>query len=210
MIYTAIAAFVVMAACYVSYQSMKHVPRRSRMPGLLFKCCATLMAALVCLLGALQAGGTAQWLLFAGLIACMTADGVLGVNFMAGTAAFGLGHILYMIAFCVNKAPSWGSLLVFVLAMSVLTALFLRWKAFIGRRLPAFYAYGTLLCAMLALAFSQSPLLFAGAALFAFSDGTLAYLIFVKRNARLDYVSLAAYYLGQFLIGLSVFLQAFA
>lgn len=206
MLYCAIAAFIVMAGCYLGYEKLKTIPRLSRMPGLLVKCAATAMAVLVCLLGALKGGSAADWVIFAGLVACMIADGALGVHFMLGTAIFGLGHVLYMVAFCMTKAPTWGSLAVFVVFMVILTWLFTRWKAGIGRRFPAFYAYGTLLCAMTALAFPQSPLLFIGAVLFAFSDATLAYGLFIKRNVKLGHVSLAAYYVGQFLIGFSVFL----
>lgn len=205
--YAILAAFLVMALCYAVYQRMKTLPRRSRMPGLLFKCCATCMAAAVCLLGALDGGTTGDWLLLAGLAACMIADGVLALHFPLGIAVFGAGHVLYILAFCVYGAPGLGSLAVFALAMGTLTLLFTRWRTRIGRRLPMFFAYGTLLCAMMALAFSRSPVLFIGALLFTFSDATLAYLIFIRRNVRLDYISLAAYYLGQFLIGLSVVIK---
>ncbi|MBR6891038.1 MAG: hypothetical protein IKN05_08620, partial [Clostridia bacterium] len=60
--------------------------------------------------------------------------------------------------------------------------------------------------AMVALAAIQGPLCFAGAVLFAASDGLLALLFVQKGNRPLDYVSLGLYYCGQFLLGLAALL----
>ena len=72
------------------------------------------------------------------------------------------------------------------------------------RFFPA-YAYATVLCVMVALAAAQRPMFLAGAALFAFSDATLAYLGMMEhRSRRLDNISLGAYFTGQFLLALAL------
>ena len=57
---------------------------------------------------------------------------------------------------------------------------------------------------MVALASVQTPLIIAGAVLFAVSDGMLACLLAGQKSVALDYISLGLYYLGQFLLGVSI------
>ena len=204
MIYAVCAAFALMTAFYLAYQRIKTAPGHSRARGIVCKCAATSMAVLVAFLGCLQNGVAAHWVLLAGLIACTVADGVLNVRFMAGGAVFALGHILYMIAFCLMRMPTWRSVLLLLCMMGLATAGFTRFKRQIGRRAPFFYAYATALSMMVSLAAAQRPLFFAGALLFAFSDALLGYLMVDRRHMALDYISLGAYYLGQFLLALGV------
>ena len=95
-------------------------------------------------------------------------------------------------------------LILLLALMGLATAAFTRFRRRIGRRYPFFYAYATVLSVMVALAAVQHPLYFAGALLFAFSDGLLGYLLVDRGHVRLDWVSLGAYYLGQFLLALAV------
>lgn len=202
--YIACAAFALMWGFYLGYQRMKTTPGHSRALAMALKCAATSMAVLTALLGCLQNGSAAHWLLLAGLAVCAVADGILNVHFLAGGAFFALGHILYMASFCVMRRPTWPSALLFLALMGLATAGFFRFRARIGRRYPFFYAYATVLSLMVSLALPQHPLYFAGALLFAFSDGLLGYLLVDRGHIRLDYISLAAYYLGQFLLALGV------
>lgn len=202
--YAIIAAFLLMCAFYLTFQRMKQNPPRRRGVSIAVKCAATSMAVLTALLGCLQNGTAAHWVLLAGLITCTVADGVLCVHFIAGGAIFGLGHVLYMVSFCLTHRPTWFSLLLFLCLMGLATAGFTRFRARIGRRYGFFYAYATVLSLMVSLAAAQHPIYFAGALLFAFSDGLLGYLLVDRNHVTLDYVSLAAYYLGQFVLGLAV------
>ena len=203
MIYAVCAAFALMCAFYLAFQRMKYTPGHSKGLHIAVKCAATAMAGLVALLGCLQSGAAAHWVLLAGLAACAVADGVLCVHFLAGGAVFALGHVLYMVAFCLMHRPDARSVLLFLCLMGLATAAFFRFRARIGRRYPFFYAYATVLSLMVSLAAAQAPLYFAGALLFAFSDGLLGYLLVDRGHVRLDYISLAAYYLGQFLLALA-------
>ena len=204
--YLVIAAFFAMAGIYLYYQQMKTCPGQKLLKRIAVKCGATLMAVLVCLLGALENSIAANWVMLAGLVACMVADGVLCVHFVAGAACFALGHVLYIIAFSMMHLPSWGSLVLFGCMMLCITQLCMRWKTRMGKRAPVFLAYGVLLCLMTAVSVAQRPLFFAGGLLFAISDGLLAYMLFANRSIKMDYVSLALYYMGQFLMGYAVFI----
>lgn len=205
MVYAVVAAFAVMACCYLTFQRMKRVPRRSQALHIALKCAATGMAVLVALLGCLKNGAAPHWIMLAGLVACTIADGVLCVHFLAGGAIFALGHVLYMAAFLLMHRPTFASALLFLALMGLCTAAYTRFRARIGRRFAFFYAYATVLCLMVSMAAAQAPLYFAGALLFAFSDAALGYLLVDRNHLRLDYISLAAYYLGQFLLALAVF-----
>lgn len=205
--YIVLAAFAAMVALYLYYQQFKGKPGSGLAKRIAVKSAATLMSALVCLLGAIENSIPANWVMLAGLIACAVADGVLCVHFVAGAACFGLGHVLYIIAFSMMHLPTWGSMILFICMMAVITLLCEKWKGRMGRRRTIFLSYGVLLCLMTAVSVSQRPLFFAGGLLFAISDGLLAYQLFDRRSAKMDYVSLGLYYLGQFLMGLAVFVN---
>lgn len=200
------AAFAAMCAMYLAFQRIKLAPGSSRALEISAKCGATAMAALVALLGCLKNGAPAHWVLLAGLAVCAVADGVLCVHLIAGGAVFVLGHILYMIAFCLMRRPDWRSAAVFLCLAGPAAAGIARFRDRLGRGYVLFFIYAAVLGLMVALAAVQGPLYLAGALLFAVSDGLLACLSLNRGNARLDYASLAAYYLGQFLLGLAVFI----
>ena len=203
--YLVLLAFVAMICFYLYYQHFKHRAGSGRVKRIAVKCAATLMAAAVALLGAIDSGLPAHWAVFAGLLVCAVADGVLCVHFMLGAATFAIGHVVYIIAFSMMHLPSWGSMAVLACMLAGITLLVERWKKRMGRRAPLFLAYGVMLCMMTAVSAAQTPLFFAGGLLFAISDALLAYQLFDRRDMRIDYMSLGCYYLGQFLLGLGVF-----
>lgn len=199
------AAFAGMCAFFLTYQRIKSNSGMGTQ--IAVKCAATSMAALVALLGCLKNGSTAHWLLLAGLVACTVADGVLCVRLIEGGALFVLGHVLYMISFCLMNGPDWRSAVIFLVLMGAATAGMARLRARVGRNRWLFLAYAAVLSLMVSLAAVQRPLFFAGALLFAVSDGLLGLLMVSnERNVCLDYVSLGIYYLGQFLLALAVYM----
>ena len=197
--------FALMCVFYMAYQRVKVTPGHSRGLAVALKCAATGMAVITALLGCLRNGTAAHWVLLAGLFTCAVADGVLNVCFLPGGVIFALGHILYMAAFCLMHLPDWRSVILLLCLMGFATAAFTRFKSRLGRRAPFLYAYATVLSLMVALAAAQHPLYFAGALLFAFSDALLGYLMIDRNHLSLDYVSLGAYYLGQFLMAVGAF-----
>ena len=203
--YAVAAAFAVMIGCYLAFQKIKTLPGHSKAQSITVKCAATAMAVVVALLGCIRNPQPAHWIILAGLIVCTIADGVLCVQFITGGALFGFGHILYIIGFCVMHRPTWASLILFAALMGLATAFFSRYRKRIGHRLPLVLGYATLLCLMVSMALPQKPLFFAGALLFAASDALLAYLTVDRNHMWLDYISLGAYYLGQFLLALAIF-----
>ena len=74
----------------------------------------------------------------------------------------------------------------------------------LGNKHVLILAYAMILCLMVSLASIQAPLFFVGAVLFAVSDILLGCLSFARWKTQMDYISLAMYYFGQFLIGLAV------
>lgn len=201
------AAFIVMVFLYLAFQRIKQATGHSRAGEIALKCGATAMAALVALLGCLRSGVPAHWLVFAGLVVCTVADGVLCVRFIAGGATFVLGHILYMVAFCLIHRLNWQCAIVFLCLMGLSAAVITRVRAMLGDKYALILAYATILCLMVALASIQAPLFLAGAILFAVSDVLLGCLSITRWKRQMDYVSLAMYYLGQFLLGLAVYLN---
>ena len=200
-------AFFAMCALYLAFQRVKNQTGHSRAMEIALKCGATAMAALVALLGCLNSGLPAHWVVLAGLAVCTVADGVLCVRFIEGGAIFVLGHILYMAAFCLMRRPGWPCAIVFLCLAALSTAVLTRLRKQLGGQYGLILAYSMILCLMVALASVQAPMFLAGAILFAVSDILLGCLSITRWKAQLDYVSLAMYYLGQFLLGLAVFLR---
>ncbi len=199
------AAFAAMCALYLAFQRTKKAPGHGKATEIALKCGATAMAALVALLGCLKSGIPAHWLMLAGLAACAVADGVLCVHFIAGGAIFALGHILYMIAFCMMHTPNRQCAIVFLCLAGLSAAAMTRVRARLGGRYALILAYAMILSLMVALASVQAPLYFAGAVLFAASDVLLGCLSMARWKTQMDYISLALYYLGQFMLGLAAF-----
>lgn len=204
--YLVLAAFLAMVGLYWYYQRFKNKPGSGLIKRIAVKCSATLMAALVGLVGAIHSGLPAHWLIFAGIVMCAVADGILCLHFMLGAATFAIGHVLYIIGFSMLHLPGWGSLLVFACMLAGFSALCARWKRHMGRRAPLLMGYGMLLALMTAVSAAQQPLLFAGGLLFAVSDALLAYQLFMRTSVKTDYASLGMYYLAQFLMGLAIYI----
>lgn len=193
-------AFVALVVFFLLYQQLKRIPDSNLGLQITIKCAATSMATLVALMGCLRIGTPAHWLLFVGLVICTIADGVICAHFLPGGAIFVLGHITYMISFCMMRRPDWRGLLLFFCLMGVTITGIHHLRVSENRSL--IYAYATVLSLMVSLATTQTPIILAGALLFAFSDGLLGYLAVKGDKTHLDYISLGAYYLGQFLLAL--------
>ena len=82
MYYVICAAFIAMIGFYGAFQRLKRQPKRCKALTIACKCAATGMAVLVGVLGAARSGLPSNWVMTAGLIACMLADGLLCVRFM--------------------------------------------------------------------------------------------------------------------------------
>ena len=199
-------AFALMCVFYLVFERMKGAPYDNRPLRITVKCAATSMAVLVALLGCLKNGTAPHWIILAGLIAGTVADGVLCVNFVVGGGIFALGHILYITAFLSMRPPAWYSYLILLALLSIAAAGFIRFRKRLGHRAPFFCGYAAVISVMVACSSAQYPVCFIGALLFALSDSLLGYLMVTRDRVKLDYISLGAYYLGQFLLGLGVFL----
>ena len=203
-LYVICAAFAAMCILYLTFQRIKKTAGHSKTLEIALKCGATSMAALVALLGCLKSGVPAHWAMLAGLIVCTLADGVLCVRFIEGGALFVLGHILYMVAFCLMQRPNRQCVIVFLCLMALAAVAITRVRSLLGRNYVLVLIYAMILCLMVALASVQAPLYFAGAVLFAISDILLGCISITRWKTQMDYISLAFYYLGQFVFGLAV------
>ena len=194
-----------MAGLYLLYMAEKYRKDRNKKRELAFKGGATLTAAALAAYGFLTDPTPSHGLLLAGLCVCAIADVVLDLHFLAGTAAFGLGHLCYCAAYLLAKTPGWGSLAVFLPLCGAIAFLYplLKRYAAPNSALP-YLGYALLISAMLALALPQRPLLLAGALLFVLSDAMLLTRIVRKiTSKKYNYLCLGIYFLAQFLIAAS-------
>ena len=166
--------FVVMTGLYLRYMAEQYRKERNRKRELALKGGATLTAALLAGYGFAADPSASHGMLLLGLCVCAAADVILDLHFLAGTAAFGLGHLCYCAAYLLAKTPGWGSLAVFLPLCGVIAFLYPRLKRYAApdSALP-YLGYAVLISAMLALALPLRPLLLAGALLFVLSDAML-------------------------------------
>ena len=166
---------------------------------------------------ALERGVSGRYgtLLLAGLAFGFVGDVLLGLRgkrmFLAGMAAFALGHGLYALAFAslgaVEPFPRVSIALVGLMACGTLAWL---WPHLGQMRVPvAVYVgiIGVMLIAATGALMLQNParwLVALGAALFAVSDVFVARERFVSAESVNQFLGLPLYYAGQFLIAFSI------
>ena len=197
--------FGIMTGLYLCYQAEKFRKKGNKKRELALKGGTTLTAALLAGYGYSLRPTPAHLMIMIGLFVCAVADVVLDRHFLAGTVAFGLGHICYCAAYLLSAGPGIGSLILFLVMAGLMIILYPKLKQFSApdSALP-YLGYALLISAMLALALPQKTMLLAGAALFVASDCMLLYRMIRKLPSRAyDYICLGAYFLAQFLIAAS-------
>ena len=195
--------FILIAAAVLTAAFGQYYFRKKK---LLFKALATCMPVAVALLYTLRAGEQGRFvslLILAGAFLCMTADVLLELVFLAGVAAFALGHVCFLTAY-IHLTP--------VRLMTVILFLLLLHGKFLpnfGSQAIYLVGYGALLSFMTAMAFtvavqSEGPagkLMAAGGICFYISDNILGFRILHEKNNRLSgAVLLTLYYSAVYLI----------
>lgn len=144
-----------------------------------------------------------RWLMVAGQLAGLAGDVALMLGkFLPGAAAFGVGHILYIIAWLPYARPGGWLLAGIVVGLLLMTLVGRRVTVAAAERsttlAQAVSIYQVLLSLMLVVAFATAqPVLAAAAALFAGSDSLLGWTRFVHENPRLRVVVHITYHLAQ-------------
>jgi uncharacterized membrane protein YhhN len=179
------------------------------------------VASAMFLLTALSGGpsDTYDWALFVGLALCWFGDVLLIPKdrpkwFLFGLISFLLGHVAYIVAF--NRMTSVASLNLVVLALILLFSIgvFLWLRPHVGKMQGPVVAYivaiTLMLCSAWAVFFATDMpdtfrcLVSAGATAFYLSDITVARDRFMGAGFLNRAVGLPLYYLGQFLLALSI------
>ncbi len=201
----ACSCFVLMAVLYLIYQSIKWGSEEHKWQEWFFKGAATAMSAVLAGYGYFSAPASGRLLILVGLCVCVAADVILDWNFLAGTVAFGMGHLCYCAAMLLSQRPGRVNLIVFLALAGIALAFFPQMKKLAqGGSLYPYLGYALLLAAMASLAVTQKPLMLVGALLFVVSDGMLLFLIARKIKTKwYDYLCLGCYFLAQFMIGAS-------
>ena len=177
-----------------------------------FKGLCTGTALALCMIGAVQDGSVFSWLMAAGLLFGLLGDVAIQTDFLRGMVFFFIGHAFYCAAFWLKKPPELVSLLIFIVLLCAVLLIGMKYFKQDELSIWPYIAYASIIIAMLALALPLFPkgsagkAVAVGAVFFFISDAALAVLRFAppKRSALLDAFSITCYYLGQFLLALSV------
>lgn len=147
------------------------------------------------------------FLLTLGLLVCMTADVVLGFDFLMGAVIFALGHVLYILAYCRLEKPAVGDLLpAGVIFLGTALLLMMPMFDFGGAVMEAVcWVYGAIISCMVGKAFANyrrsrgrvTGLLLLGSGMFFFSDLMLVLCWFAGAPQITDSLCLFTYFPGQ-------------
>ncbi len=152
------------------------------------------------------------------LVFAMLGDILLGINFYIGVAAFAMGHIFYIVSYCMlermNRRDLIYGMMIFIVAVSIILFVpFLNFKSTLMQGVCCLYAL--IISFMLGKAISNfvsdntltNRIIMIGSMLFFFSDLMLVLRLFGGiRNA--SYKCLGNYYPAQFLLAFSLFVYA--
>ena len=180
----------------------------------------TALSALFVVTGALQATNLPGYrgLILTGLIFSLVGDVLLALPqrraFLLGLVAFLIGHIWYAVAFIQQVTLAWWVVVGWVALAAFALGVF-RWlRPHVGSMLVPVVAYILVISVMVGsvLAMSANPdlglsgrlLALSGATLFFVSDLFVARDRFIDRSIRNRYAGLPLYYVGQFMIALSI------
>lgn len=155
-------------------------------------------------------------LIAAALFICMIADMFLVRKFMTGVVFFLLGHICYIIYFIRIGGFNPVSIPVFAVILTCMALYFNRYKERMGKAMPAFYVYGTVITCTVSLGvmlpFSLGPygvIPAISSVLLIISDIMLAMNKFTRKVPLSDLLYLSYYFTGQFFLAMSVFIPAY-
>lgn len=154
-----------------------------------------------------------------GLLGAALGDVLIGFDFIAGAAAFGVGHLALIVAF--STARRFGRLdAILSVALFLFAAAFLRFFPGISFATPFLkgvcVGYAAVISTMLGKATGNAVAsqtvsnlaLASGAFLFFFSDTMLALNVFVGRWAWTDAACLATYFPAVYLLAFSLYLKS--
>ena len=205
------AAFVLLFAIFLPLFGLTKGSTRT-----VFKVLCTGVALTLCTIGAVQHSTVYGWLMVIGMFFGLLGDIAIERSLLWGMALFFTGHIFYCTAFWTQQSPGVLSLILFAVLFGTTTLI--GWKYFRQMDFGPFpcIAYAVLLSAMAALAVplfsvaANGKFAAIGALFFFLSDAILAIIICSneklpkKKRTWMGACNMITYYLGQFLLALSV------
>ncbi|MBQ1476906.1 MAG: hypothetical protein IIZ33_02025 [Erysipelotrichaceae bacterium] len=170
------------------------------------KFCASLPSVVLGLKGYLMEKNRFDLLIVIALITGLLADVSINLSMIAGAALFGIGHLLYDIAFIREKRPSRKQILVWLIITVLLDGvLFLLKEKFPS---PSLLIPGMIYIAILVstVVFSTHlpKIIFVSAAVFAVSDIFLIVNIVVSGNILMKTAALLIYYGAMLMYGIAI------
>lgn len=152
-----------------------------------------------------------------GLIFAFVGDVVLIDNFILGAIFFAVGHLFFLAYFILLSRLTYIDAIVMAIIFSCSLALILLFPFEFDGMKALVIIYAFIISLMLSKAVSNyilnrtlaNLIILIGASLFFFSDVMLLFNVFTNISNVFDYLCLATYYPGEFLLGLSIYFQAF-
>lgn len=155
-------------------------------------------------------------IMLVGLIFAMSGDIVLIEHFVVGAGLFAIGHIFFLIYFCLMYKFNLIDLFIFLGLVAVAMLIIFLYPNFqFDGMLPVIIVYAIVISSMLAKAIgnyfshktTENLITLLGAFLFFFSDMMLLFYCFAGNNIIFDYFCIYTYYPAEFMLGLTILLQ---
>ncbi len=156
------------------------------------------------------------WIMLLGLIFAFVGDVVLISNFVLGAVFFALGHIFFLIYFCLYQKIKWQDIVIalVIFVLSLLLILLFPQFDFNGMQVVAII-YALVISMMLGKAVGNyvvnrsvvNLIIMLGAILFFFSDAMLLFNVFTDISPLFDYFCISTYYPAEYLLALSIYIR---
>ncbi|MBQ9731402.1 MAG: lysoplasmalogenase [Bacilli bacterium] len=159
------------------------------------------------------------WMLLAAQIFACAGDIVLEINFANGAIVFGIGHVLFLVAFYVLNKFNWKDIPIIGVLIVVVILLLTLYPSFDFKGMKVvIFAYGIIISIMLGKAFSNclstlnNPLkysLLIGALLFYLSDLFLLFYKFAGIDGFTRFLCLHLYYPANCVLAICAFISIY-
>ena len=154
----------------------------------------------VCIAALYRRSGAFEWLITAATLLCGIGDVTINLSFVAGMIFFGLGHMVFLVAFLKDKKPGKKQFAVLIPLVAVLLFIEYQLREALGNLCVPIMIYTALVLSMAVFSSLHSKGIMAGGILFAMSDLLLVIKLAMGSPMLISFVSLFVYYLAMALL----------
>lgn len=199
---------IVAVACFATSEVVAYRYGVTNPIRMFFKVETTALIALIAVIATSRTRLARDVLVCVGLILCAVGDLLINTNAVGGIAAFGAGHVVFCIAFLMERRPNRLQVGIWIAATVVAAMVGIQHQETLGSLTIPVVIYASLLLALLTFGWSQPPIIRIAIVTFIASDAMTGYLTLYGQSP-LRTLELACYYLAIYLFAYEIWRRSF-